>query len=82
MLLKQMTLTGCLRNRDSAALRFIFEYGRQHDFVLSRWTQTNEDVSVITAMQDYLRRETNTHNLCLFVQKSLSIEWWLSFSNM
>lgn len=85
-----MSLTCGLDNRDSVALRFIFEYGRQHNFVLSRRTQTDQDVSVITSTQDYLQmRNTHTKSLSpltskniIFPNKSTSQECWLSFSKM
>lgn len=83
-----MSLTCGLDNRDSVALRFIFEYGRQHNFVLSRRTQTDQDVSVITSTQDYLQmRNTHTKSLSpltskniVFPNKSTSQECWLSLS--
>lgn len=48
------SLTRGLDDRDSVALRLIFEYGRQHDFILSRGTETSQDVSVITSTQNHL----------------------------
>ena len=56
-----LSLTCCLYDRDCVTLRFIFEYGRQHDFILSRGTKTSQDVSVFPSTQNHLqcRRETD-----------------------
>lgn len=57
-----LLLTCSLYNRDGVTLRFIFEYGRQHNLVLSRRAQTHQGVSVITSTQDHLqKRNTQSH---------------------
>lgn len=53
-------LTGGLGNRDGITFGFIFEYSRQHRFVLSRRTQTSQRVLVVNSTQDNLRKR-NTH---------------------
>ena len=78
-----LSLTCSLYDRDGVALRFIFEYGRQHNFVLSRRTQTHQDVSVITSTQDHLqKRNTQSHlssKNIFFLQKC---SFWQMLANI
>lgn len=46
---QRQKLTCGLNDRDGVTLRFIFEDSRQQDFILRRWIQTSQYISVITS---------------------------------
>lgn len=55
-----ITLTCGLYDRDGVTLRFVWEYGRQHDLIFSGWTEIQDDVFVFTSTQNHLQQKEET----------------------